>query len=135
MKLTEDKDKMSWVLEKFGNYSTRSMYKLLSHRECVNVRMRVIWKSKLPMKAKFFLWLALQNRNRSHIKSYFLKCTSAKFVWGCPKEALGWERIPSDMQDFLANWVPMGCTNHSLKIFLATTVIWSLWTTRNKMSI
>jgi hypothetical protein len=52
-------------LEKSGKYSTKSMYKYLLHRGVNNKRMRRLWKSKLPMKMKIFIWLAFQNRIQS----------------------------------------------------------------------
>lgn len=35
-------DKIKWVLEKSGQYTTRSMYRMLTHRGVVNYRMRTI---------------------------------------------------------------------------------------------
>jgi hypothetical protein len=51
-------DRMRWCLEKSGKYTTKSMYGALSHRGVVNIRMRKIWGSKLPMKLKIFMWQA-----------------------------------------------------------------------------
>jgi hypothetical protein len=54
---------MRWCLEKSGKYTTKSMYRALSHRGVVNIQMRKIWGgSKLPMKMKIFMWQACQDR-------------------------------------------------------------------------
>lgn len=38
------------------------MYRFLSHRGVVNGRMKRLWKSKMPMKIKVFMWLSFQDR-------------------------------------------------------------------------
>lgn len=62
VRITEGGDKVTWVLEKSGIYTTKSMYRMLAHRGVVNYRMRKVWGSKIPLKIKIFLWLAMQNR-------------------------------------------------------------------------
>jgi hypothetical protein len=44
---------------------TKSMYRFLLHRGVINKRMRRLWKNKMPMKVKVFMWLASQNRIQS----------------------------------------------------------------------
>jgi hypothetical protein len=41
---------------------TKSMYRLLSFEGVVSKRLQKLWKNKMPMKLKVFLWLAFQNR-------------------------------------------------------------------------
>jgi hypothetical protein len=60
VKLNDAQDKMTWALEKSGKYTTKSMYRFLLHRGVVNTRMRRLWKNKMPMKVKVFMWLACQ---------------------------------------------------------------------------
>ena len=65
----------------------------------------------------------------------FFICPLAKFAWICIKEALGWDRAPNSLQDFLEHWVPTRCRQHDLKITVLATVAWALWNARNKMAI
>ena len=65
----------------------------------------------------------------------FFSCVLAKFVWVCFKEALGWDRELTSWQDFLDNWIPLGCRDYSSKLFLSTIVFWALWIIRNKRVI
>jgi hypothetical protein len=65
----------------------------------------------------------------------FFECHIAKLVWAGPREALGWDNQPRSVQGFLNCWLPLGCKNYSLKLFSCAAVLWSLWTTRNKMAI
>ena len=107
--ISDTEDKVRWALEKKGVFSTRSMYHFLSDRGVLNGRMQRLWKSKLPMKIKVFLWLAFQDRlltgivlKRRHWKGdgrcvvckvietsdhIFFHCPLAKFVWACALEA------------------------------------------------
>jgi hypothetical protein len=156
VRLNDRQDKAVWKLEKTGNYSTKSMYRCLSHRGIVNQRIRRVWKSKLPMKLKVFMWLACQNRIQSgealkkmnwkgdpscavcgrlesadHI---LFECLLPKFVWTCLKQAMGWERVPLNFQDFF-DWLPLQDKHYKLKLFGLANVVWVLWNVRNKMSI
>ena len=52
-----------WLLENFGTYTTKSNYRFLSYGGGVtNQRMRRLLASRLPLKLKIFLWLAIQGR-------------------------------------------------------------------------
>jgi hypothetical protein len=64
VRLNEGRDKMAWELEKSEVYSTKSMYRWLLHRGVRNGRMKKIWKSKLPMKLKVFMWLVSTGSRR-----------------------------------------------------------------------
>lgn len=43
--------------------------------------------------------------------------------------------MSSSLQDFFENWLPMNDREYGLKFFMLASVLWSLWTTRNKMAI
>ena len=59
LSILESRDQARWALESKGMYSTRSMYRMLSNRGVENRRMKLLWESKLPLKIKVFMWLAL----------------------------------------------------------------------------
>jgi hypothetical protein len=158
VKLREPQDRMAWMLEKSGRYTTKSMCRFLLHRGLVNTRMRRLWKNRMPMKVKVFMWLVSQNRIQSgevlggrkwkgdknckickvletsdHI---FFNCPLAKFLWvGLMSEALGWDRPPGGLRYCLGIWLPIGCSNYSLKLFALAITLWTLWNVRNKMAI
>ena len=149
-----EEDMVTWKLEKNGHFTTRSLYRWLSLK---NKRAEKIWRSKLPMKIKVFMWLANQNRLPTKTKMKERKwkgeqgcrncgalesldhilftCILARFTWSCLKEALGWDRIPNSWWDFLEVWLPTGATDYQLKLFIFPFLFWGLWTTRNKSSI
>jgi hypothetical protein len=64
----------------------------------------------------------------------FFKCVLAKFIWTSFKEALDWERAPDSLQDTLDKWIPLGCVDYKLKIFVLGVVLWALLV-RNKIAI
>ena len=54
--LTSDSDWVSWGLNQNGKFSTKSVYKWLE-RSISGCHYRWIWRAKLPLKIKIFLWL------------------------------------------------------------------------------
>jgi hypothetical protein len=46
-------------------------------------------------------------------------CPMAKFIWACCRDALGWGRSPDSLQDMWEDLVPLGCSNHKLKLFFS----------------
>ena len=150
-------DQVIWRLEKSGDYTTKSMYRLLSFSGLNNRTVKKLWKNRMPLKLKIFLWLAFQDRLQSgatlkkrhwrgdercivclvkeDANHILFGCVVAKFVWGCFKEALGWDRMPRNITDFLASWIPLRCQDYHLKLFQFAIVAWALWTNRNKMAI
>lgn len=155
--LNDRQDSISWALEKKGVYTTKSMYRMLAFRGVSSKRATKLWKCKIPLKIKIFLWLTFQDRlptgevlkkrkwkgdhhctmcNKLETADHVLfHCVFARFVWACFREALGWDRSPTSMTDFLAIWLPIGGTDYNVKLFSLAAVTWTLWTSRNKMAI
>lgn len=74
--------------------------------------MRMVWKCKIPMKIKVFLWLVLHDRLQTGVNlkkkrlkgdheckicgvpdtsdHIFFLCIIPRFIWTCVKETLGW---------------------------------------------
>jgi hypothetical protein len=47
-------DKVVWALEKKGLFTTKSMYRFLTDRGVTGRVAGFIWRSKVPLKIKFF---------------------------------------------------------------------------------
>ena len=60
--LQRGKDIPIWSFENSGQYTSKSMYRFLTYRGVVNRRMEKLWHTKLPLKLKIFMWLAIQGR-------------------------------------------------------------------------
>jgi hypothetical protein len=58
--LSNDKDFPKWKWEKSGYFSVKSMYTQLCSSE-IETPHKLIWKTKIPLKIKEFMWLIDQN--------------------------------------------------------------------------
>ena len=115
--LTDNRaDRVIWALEKKNLFTTKSLYRFLTDR---GVKSRVagsIWKSKVPLKIKFFLWQLLNDKLQVAVNlakkgwkgsmicclcectetadHIFFKCYLAKLVWEMFKEVFQLESYP-----------------------------------------
>jgi hypothetical protein len=81
IQLNEGRDKMIWNPEKSGCYTSKSMYRCLSHQGVINKRMIRLWKSKLPMKLKSFMWLVSQDRLQTKLNLKRRNWRGKRTVW------------------------------------------------------
>jgi len=51
-----------WALESKGHYSIKSLYRFQTDRGMSTRVVGVIWKCKIPLKVKFFLWQVFHNK-------------------------------------------------------------------------
>jgi hypothetical protein len=56
------RDEVSWAFEKSKNFTTKSLYRFITHRGVRLDNSKNIWKTKLPLKIKVFLWKVANNR-------------------------------------------------------------------------
>ena len=67
--------------------------------------------------------------------SYFLHCSLARFVWACVSEVFG-GAMPSSWGELQGGKLTgIFKTNMRLSLFLFAGIAWSIWRTRNKMTI
>jgi hypothetical protein len=59
--LSDREDSIRWAMSLNGQFSTSSLYRHCSSG-VVDVRMEELWRSKLPLKIKNFLWLVFSGR-------------------------------------------------------------------------
>jgi hypothetical protein len=59
--LSNREDSIRWVMSANGQFSTSSPYRHCSFSGVVDVRIE-LWKSKLPLKVRNFLWLVYRGR-------------------------------------------------------------------------
>jgi hypothetical protein len=103
-------------LEKNKDFSTSSLYKELTFPAVVNKWLMNVWRAKLPLKIKIFLWQLynekiqtaerLKKRNWAgsmecklcgqveSVEHLFLHCAVARFCWGVTRDVLAWDSIP-----------------------------------------
>jgi hypothetical protein len=109
--LSQNDDEVSWGLTSLRIFTTGSLYRFMTNGG-VNSRMASrIWKCKVPLKVRVFLWQVFHNRIQTAIQlksidwkgsgkcglcgqpkdvNYLLfGCSLARFVWSFMGEALG----------------------------------------------
>ena len=149
-------DSVSWALSRSGKFSVQSLYNKLTEGPTLDIA-RGLWKASIPLKIKIFLWqmfrdrlpssnnitrrngpsdgscvLCGQQEDANHI---FFHCHLAHFAWSAVREAFGqtWDpRSTSDLRALLAAF--RGGFGRVLWRCVGA-LLWSIWTTRNKMTI
>jgi len=58
----ENIDVFTWGLEKKGHFTTKSLYQFLTDGGMASRVAGFIWKCRIPLKIKFFLWQMFNNR-------------------------------------------------------------------------
>jgi hypothetical protein len=117
-----------------------------------------IWKTKLPLKIKIFLWqlhhdklqVATSLKNRGwkgaiscclcgkpeSARHVFFECSLARFAWGCLRDALGWDRCPMSASDLLGDgFAAESKVPKHVNLFIFEGMSWAIWRARNKMAI
>lgn len=118
----------------------------------------IIWKSKVPLKIKFFLWQMVNDKLQvagnqikkawkgdskcclcscfESVDHVFFQCHLAKFVWSVIRDIFHLRSVPNTLNDFTSSWLlRKGHLPFRLIIFLFAGFAWALWTTKNKMAI
>jgi hypothetical protein len=116
--LSQEKDE-KWA--KGGKFTVKSVYKHLCSNE-IDRSFRHLWKSKIPLKIKIWLWLIWHNaiatkdnlirrnwtgsplcqfcREHETISHLFFGCAAAKFVWSAVAAAIGSPTRPGNFSQF-----------------------------------
>lgn len=156
--LNGERDQVSWCLEKKGHFTVKSLYNHLVFGGVVNMKLKQLWSSRIPLKVKNFMWLTHHNRlqtadqlicrnwkgndncilcgvleDANHV--LFL-CVLARFAWVCMKEILSWKRCPISLDDFHLCWLDIGGDiNYHITLLSFAVFIWTLWEIKNKLVI
>jgi hypothetical protein len=147
-------DEVIWALEASGKFTTKSLYRLMKNSGEVDLIMTEMWKAKLPLKIKIFLWMLWHNRvqtgdqlkirkgkgserckycgkleTRDHL---FFNCHIAQVIWVWVRISMRWSERPTSIQHFEDMMgIGLGPIRDSSVFFILASVVWSLWKTRN----
>ena len=119
--LNDEDDLPIWKWEKSGSFSMKSMYSHLCSNE-VGIYFKDIWKAKMPLKIKIWMWLINHNailtkdnllkRNWSGdlscafcnetetIPHIFFECPLAKYIWSMVAHVLGATCRPTSFEQY-----------------------------------
>lgn len=156
--LSDSPDSVYWGLENSKMFTTKSLYRFLSSSGVSSRVAGCIWKSRLPLKIKFFLWQIFNNKLQvakslvkrgrkgsskcclcsclEDINHILFKCHLAKLVWGMLREIYSFQNCPRSLGEFSSFWLlGKGPWPKRVIIFVFAAFAWALWTCRNKMMI
>jgi hypothetical protein len=151
-------DSVKWVLDKTNQYTTKSLYHLLTHGGVRDHLCIMIWKSKIPLKIKVFLWQMFHNKLQAAVglkkrgwqgsplccvcgipetvNHIFFECYFSQYLWCCIRDAFGWNDFPTSKHNFLYDWMPRRLgVSRRLVLFFFAALTWAIWKNRNKMAI
>lgn len=117
-----------------------------------------IWKCKIPLKIKFFLWQVFNNKLQvgqslsrrgwkgdssccvcgaiETVDHILFGCVLAKMFWAILREVFCLTWVLRNLKEFSKDWLQgKGPLPPKLLMFLFAAFMWSLWVTRNKMAI
>ena len=152
--LSEEPDKVNWLLTSSGQFSVKSLYQYIIAKRVV-FPFKFLWKLKVPLKIKAFIWLVIKGRiltkdnlckkgwkgtnkcefcdANEYIDHLFFTCSLARFLWNVVGSALGNPQTPLSFFDLCQNWLPKYTGKDRMVIAIGTTaLLWSIWKARNK---
>ncbi|CAN6179680.1 unnamed protein product [Urochloa humidicola] len=152
--LSSEKDKPRWKWEKSGCFSVNSMYANL-HWDDVAIPNRKLWKARLPLKIKIFMWLLQSNailtrdnlikRNwmgdkrcnfcvaDESVQHLFFDCSLARYVWSLVAMTVGADCRPNSIDQFWIwahRYLPAYKNIHMTSL---SAFCWAIWNYRNRI--
>jgi hypothetical protein len=150
--LSEEKDIFWWDLHGKGSFTLSSMYNAFIQTGSLP-RKCVLWKLKVPLKIKVFLWylktgVILTKDNLAKrcwqgstkycfcnatetIKHLFFYCHVARFFWNAIYIIFN-IRPPSNVSDLFGSWLKGFSSKLRIQILVgATALYWAIWLSMN----
>jgi hypothetical protein len=151
--LSPGSDKPIWKWSKNGQFTVKSVYKNICSNG-VDRSFRHLWKAKIPLKIKIWLWLIWHNAistkdnmvrrgwigsakcqfcdENESILHLFFTCPAAKFVWSCVARSIGAPTRPSSFSQFFC-WIPNFLpVSRNVQIARVAAICWAIWKLRNR---
>lgn len=150
--ISNENDKPVWKWGKNGLFSVKTMYNHMCRND-VGANECFIWKAKLPLKIKIFIWLVLRNaiptrdnlarrrwqgstrcsfcEEEETILHLFFDCVSARVIWSIVAFVVGAGNKPTNFDHFWF-WIEAAVPNRKNLYFVGlAAIIWAIWKTRN----
>jgi hypothetical protein len=113
-----------------------------------------LWKAKIPLKIKIWLWLIWHNaiatkdnmlrrgwsgnvkcqfcNENESILHLFFSCPAAKFVWSCVARSIGAPTRPGSFTQYFW-WIPQFLpVSRNVQIAGVAAICWAIWKMRNR---
>jgi hypothetical protein len=150
-------DIIKWVGTSNKEFSVRSCYQWFMEGGCVTDYPTDIWKNKVPLKLKIFIWLAIHNRvptkdvllhrniniadascvlcgmAEETVDHLFLQCIISQSIWSHFMTLLGLQLPQCSFRDMWVIWRREQLTNRHRFVWdlVAMAICSSLWEERN----
>jgi len=151
IQLRDNKDIGIWQLHKSGQFLVRSMYSVLLYVRVLPIN-KSVWKLKIPLKVKVFIWLlhilAKDNLAKRNWKGSKQCCfcmndeTIVHLFFGCHMARLFWRIIfitfgltkPNNIVHLFGWWL-QGFLWEKKKVMFTglCALLWSIWLSRNNV--
>ena len=153
MDLIVGDDQVKWSLTKNGIFSVKSLYRELTLNS-IGYPHKFMWKAKIPLKIKIFLWLTLRKSiltkdnllrrgwkgnslchfcgNLETVDHLFISCSTARMIWSILRCAFNFSKTPDSIQELFGTWLN-SFSKEKRKMVLAgaAAILWTLWNARN----
>lgn len=148
-------DGVRWRLTGNKRFSTVSMYKFLENN-LAGPNYRWIWRAKLPLQIKIFLWQFFYDAilTRDNLKKrkwtgspicifcneyedanhLFFSCAAAKVTWGIIGAFVGANSCPSNRCQYLEWLYAYMPGDKKFSALLMSAIFGAIWNTRNKIT-
>lgn len=151
--LHDAEDVIIWKFDKSRKFSVKSLYNVLIRNEA-DPSHKKIWKGKVPLNIKIFIWLMTNNalltkdnliRSRwsaspvcqfcdqeESVDHLFFTCPIAKVIWVVIAKGIGDNNIPTSLSQcwsWCEQWLRTGEKFHLWGI---SSICWAIWKARNK---
>lgn len=155
--LEDTQDEVTWGLERSGVFTTKSLYGFITLGGVESHLDKHLWKSKLPMKIKVFVWQIYHGKLQAaavlkargwkgdhhcalcgateFIDHTFFSCPLGVFVWSCLRDSIGWDGFPTSTTELMNGWLNKPTTSKHIGLFFFAGFLWAIWRNRNKMAI
>jgi hypothetical protein len=60
-------DEVEWALDKSRNFTTKSLYRFITHRGVLIGDANSVWRTKLPLEIKIFIWQLTANKLQADV--------------------------------------------------------------------
>jgi hypothetical protein len=150
--LNDQEDNFIWDLTSSGVFSVKSLYLDLMNGDAQYLH-KFIWKFKVPLKIRIFMWFLQRNviltkdnlakrkwqgdskccfcNQEETIHHLFISCPLAKIMWRIVHIALNIP-APSSIENLFGNWLQGAIVSDKINIRVgACALLWAIWNTRN----
>jgi len=152
--MSEEEDKPKWLWNKNGIFSVKSIYSHL-FVEDPDLPNKKLWRAKIPLKIKTFMWLISRNAiltkdkflkrkwqgdtkcrfcpELETISHMFFEYSMAKFVWSLVAMVVGSSCRPCSYDQFwewVQKYMPTGSKFHMVGL---AAICWAIWRAHNNI--